>query len=614
MIREKSLAVYKNRPALVIGIGEKITITLPDGEELRVREKDIEAIHAGPCSLSDLKDPPDGDSHSAWELLQSNPDDVTLKELAELVYGEYTVSTAWASYQLLKDGLYFSGDIKAIKAKTPEEVLSEEQKRTGKRQDKEEREEFLQRFKNKDLKLPDDARFLQDVEALAYGKSEKSRTVKDLGKTETPEEAHKLLLDAGLWTPFVNPYPARFGVSTLSPKLPLNPPPKDEERVDLTHLKSFAIDNAWSKDPDDAVSVENSCVWVHIADPASVVTPESPADIEARGRGATLYLPEGAVLMLPEESLPFFALGLEKVSPAISFKIPLNGDFSIDKDKVEILRSIVSVTRLTYEGATSLTEDESNPIPELKRLYEIAMGIMKRRMNAGAVSIEMPETHITVSDNHVSVEQIKSYSSSDMVREFMLLAGSAAAHWALKNRIPFPYISQEVAELPSEILSGMAGYYQIRRCMRARTLSVKPGVHWGLGLDIYSQVTSPLRRYTDLLAHQQIRAFLKNEAPLTEEELLLRLGAGEASALTVTQAERASKAHWTAVYLSDKKGETWDAVYLEKKGARSLVIIPDLALETQVALKKDAEPNETVKLTLSSVKIPSAESVFIASQ
>jgi len=605
-ICEKSLVVYKNRPALVIETGEKITISILGGEKLKVRAKDIDFLHSGPCNLLDLeKNILHGDTQSAWELLGDNQ--TTLEELAELIYGKYSAQSAWQTYQTLKDGLYFSGEINEIKGKTNDEVKQEKQKRTEKLQGQEERTEFLKRFKEKKLNFPEDARFLQDVEALAYGKTDKSKTLKDLGKAETPEAAHKLLLEIGFWTYDVNPHPIRFDLPLFSAKTPIHRPPKDEERLDLTHLNSFAIDNMWSTDPDDAISIDGDNIWVHIADIAAVVKPESPADIEARLRGATLYLPEGAFRMISETALPLFALGLETISPALSFRIRLNNDFSIAE--TEIFLSQIRVTRLTYHNADNLIEDNSS---ELKKLYKISRGIIERRFEGGAISIEFPEAHITVSEGKVSIEQMPSYKSMAIVREFMLLAGEGVAKWALERRLSFPFISQEAGDLPNEVSGGLAGYYQVRRCMRPRLLSTKPGIHWGLGLDVYSQVTSPLRRYIDLLAHQQIRAFLKNETPLNEEEVLLRLNAGDVGASVISQAERASRAHWTAVYLKDKIESTWMAIVLEKKGARSVVIIPDLGLETQVALKKDAEPNETVTLMLSSVKIPTLEFIFVA--
>jgi hypothetical protein len=75
-------------------------------------------------------------------------------------------------------------------------------------------------------------------------------------------------------------------------------------------MESWAIDNAWSKDPDDAIGWDGRSAWVHVADPASAILPDSAADKEALGRGSTLYLPELTAPMLPEEALERFGLGL----------------------------------------------------------------------------------------------------------------------------------------------------------------------------------------------------------------------------------------------------------------------------------------------------------------
>jgi exoribonuclease-2 len=208
-----------------------------------------------------------------------------------------------------------------------------------------------------------------------------------------------------------------------------------------------------------------------------------------------------------------------------------------------------------------------------------------------------------------------------MVRECMLLAGEGAALWAGRHLAggAFPYIGQEPGDFPRELPEGLAGSWQLRRCMRPRTLSVRALPHRGLGLDAYAQVTSPLRRYTDLLAHMQIRAVLGGRKPMTEEELTLRLGTGEAGARAAAQAERASRIHWTAVYLSDKKDSVWEAVALERKDPRRsgslwTLLIPALGLDTQVALGDDVKPNDTVKLRLKSVRIHRGEVIFAAEE
>ncbi|MDR2662009.1 MAG: RNB domain-containing ribonuclease [Treponema sp.] len=704
MIPLNSLAVYKGRPAVVTETGEKITITAgkpedPDKagtsgkaetinktETLRVREKDIEVLHPGPLrSLADLSAGTSAeaagtgsgmaeDVRGAWELIESGGVPVPLHELAELAYGSFTPRTAWAAWLLLTEGLYFTGTIAAVTARSAAELEAAEEKRRGRLRESRDREAFLDRLKQAlrkgGLDPALDGHFLQDVEALAFGQTAKSRTMKELGRAETPQEAHRLLLECGYWDRGMNPHPRRVGVLPGTSQVALPPIGTVEKadetlpRRDLTFLPAFAIDSPWSVDPDDAVSLETEgdlrVLYVHIADPASAIEPDSPADREARSRGATLYLPEGAWHMLPEEALSRFALGLSPVSSALTFKLTLDKDGLIQDTLV--FPSRVRVTRLSYEEADRLaeesaagesrgdvtdgdvTEDRGKSVPAgtiLRGLFSLAGANLERRLNAGAVNIELPEVHLAVQDHaggsgppRVTIEPVRAYKSAAMIRECMLLAGEGAAGWASRRQLPFPYIVQETGDLPAKPLPGLAGSCQLRRCMRPRSVSARPGCHWALGLEGYTQVTSPLRRYTDLLAHEQIRAYLRKEAgadgqPLDEEELLFRLAAGDAAAQAVTQAERFSKAHWLAVYLEDRlaadknspppqdaprgertgEGPVWDAVVIDKRGNGSGIIIPELALETQIGFA--GSPNDTIRVRLKSVRIPEAEVIFV---
>ena len=661
MIGSKSLVIYRNRPALVTGNeGDRINISLSGGaaaqqNTVKVREKDVEVIYPFPCEMKDLDESlPAADVREAWELLADNADhDVTLKELAELIYGKYKPRTACAAWEVLREGLYFTGDIHSLRARSRELVEDEEKKRDEKQRETTDRSAFLEKLKalpsSRDFTksvmrnvspAEADRRFLQDVEALALGKTDKSRTMKDLGKNETPEEAHRLLLVSGAWSVWINPHPPRFGLSTESAKSAF-PPPSEEKRIDLTDLNAYAIDSPWSDDPDDAVSLETEggekhSIWVHVADPAASVFPGSPADVEARGRGSTLYLPEGASRMLCPRSMQPFVLGntIEPggasptggTSPALSFKVSLNPDLTIQD--TEIVPSLVRVTRLTYSRADELIGDAGNADGKiLAILAALADRNVERRLDTGAVVIDIPEAHIHVvlgedeKQNRINVEPIAQYRSAGLVRECMILAGEGTARWALQRRLAFPFISQEAGELPDKRLSGLAGAWQLRRCMRPRVLSAKPGVHWGLGLDEYTQVTSPLRRYTDLLCHQQIRAWLKkaegpfqesgSAGPLSEEDVLYRVSAAEAASAAAVKAERASRVHWLSVYLLDKKDTVWDAIVLDKKGNKGIVIIPALGYETQVSLNGNTEPNDQVKLKLSSVRPSEGEISFM---
>jgi len=623
MITCGALVIYKNKPAIVKDQADgKFSISLRNGEQVKVRDKDIEVIHTGPVnnfSEIDRGTPAPSTVREAWELLSGEGASLSLKDLASFICNEYTPSSAYAAYCAIKDGLYFCGTIDSIIPRSKDEVISEESKRAAVRLESGERTQFLDRLKaciknpaNNKL-LPEDARYLQDVEALALGKSTKSRTMRDLNLSETPEDAHLLLLKTGFWTGMVNPHPSRFGVSLSSASICPDPHP-EEPRRDLCSLASFAIDSPWSNDPDDAVSIETeddkNFLYVHVADPAASISFDSPAEKEARDRGVTLYLPEGAFRMLATDVIPIFALGFSEKSFALTFKITVdkNGEVS----DTEIFPSVVKVRRMTYEEADRVMDTDQADAAALRALFSLSQKIYNRRAAYGAVNIELPDVHITFENEKINVMPLIDYRSSFLVKECMIAAGEGAGNWAVEKGLPFPYVSQEV-EIQGKVLGGFAGSMQLRKCMRPRTLSVKPGRHQGLGLDTYTQVTSPLRRYTDLLAHIQIRAFLRGNKMLSSDDVSARLGFNEAATTAAIQAERASENHWKIVYLSDKKDSLWDAVAIENRGSRWAVIIPQLALEAQVSLQRDVSPNDKVKLILKSANIARGEAVFTQS-
>jgi exoribonuclease-2 len=137
-----------------------------------------------------------------------------------------------------------------------------------------------------------------------------------------------------------------------------------------------------------------------------------------------------------------------------------------------------------------------------------------------------------------------------------------------------------------------------------------PGPHAGLGLDQYVQATSPLRRYLDLVVHQQLRAFLRGEPILDEQAVMERVGAAYAISGDVRYAERLSNAHWTAVYLLRHPNWTGKGIVVDRRGKRDLVLLPALGSETSI-YKKGATPLDTaVEVELKGVDLPLREAHF----
>ncbi|ULQ59690.1 RNB domain-containing ribonuclease [Brucepastera parasyntrophica] len=198
-----------------------------------------------------------------------------------------------------------------------------------------------------------------------------------------------------------------------------------------------------------------------------------------------------------------------------------------------------------------------------------------------------------------------------MVREMMLLAGEAAARFAFKNAIPFQYVSQDSPDLPKEIPEGLAGEYRKRRAMKARKVSTIPADHAGLGLGMYSQVTSPLRRYGDLVAHQQLHRFLKGEALMKGDQVLERIAEGDLSARESALAERESNLHWILVFLYLHPEWTGEAVLVEKNNANGTILIPELAMEGKIVLTGQDELNSRFRVRAANIDIPAQTVDFV---
>ncbi|CAN5477776.1 RNB domain-containing ribonuclease [soil metagenome] len=602
-LRADSFVLYKNRPARVTSVSDKkIDIQTDTGETLSLRPKDVTLLHPGPLrNLHDLK-PPKGEITSAWELLTGTT--TTLPELAELAYDAYTPSTAWGVWQLVTEGLYFSGAPDALVAHTPEMVAAIRAQREAKANEERAWQAFLTRIQAGQFS-PEDERYLGDVVALALAQREQSRVLRTLGREQTPQNAHALLLATGYWTPLVNPYPQRMGITTTQPDAALSPLP-EETRRDLTHLTALAIDDEGSKDPDDAISWDNGRLWVHIADVAALVPPASPADEEARARGANLYVPEGTIHMLPAAATAALGLGLNDVSPALSFGLEFNAVG--ESGALEITPSWVRVTRLSYAEADARIEE--SPFQDLYRLAQAATA--RRRAN-GAVELELPEVKILVEDNQVVIRPLPPLRSRALVREAMLMTGEAVARYALAQNIAVPFSVQEIAEdAQGVIATSLSEMFALRRRFRPGQSKTTPAPHAGLGLELYVQVTSPLRRYTDLLIHQQLRTHLRGETPLDLQTVMERVAVASDNMRLIRQTERISNTHWKMVYLLQHPNWHGEGIVIDKSGSRSLVLIPELDLETDIYGRSELALDSVVKLAVSEVNLATLEARFRA--
>ena len=259
---------------------------------------------------------------------------------------------------------------------------------------------------------------------------------------------------------------------------------------------------------------------------------------------------------------------------------------------------MVNVERLTYKKA-SLLKDSN----ELNALFRISQRNRERRLRKGAVEINLPEVSIILKEGRVSIEQCEQNEAQAMVKEMMLLAGEGAAKFAFENSIPFQFVSQEEPEIPKNIPQGLAGEYRLRRSMRPRQVSVNPSAHHGLGLGMYAQVTSPLRRYGDLVSHQQLSLFLENRKTMDKETLFDKIAQGDIAASECIKAERESCFHWKLVYLLQNPQWQGEAVIVETGIPKAKILIPELAMESQINIPGNLQLNDRIKVKAENIEL-----------
>ena len=634
---KNSIVLYKSTVAVVVDRdGDKYQIRFctqpatPTGKkavygEQKVREKDVVLLHEGPVSsLEKVLDNGSKDFkaqiNDAYELLQSDESTATapieINELADYALGNFDADVAWGFYCNLTAGVQFAVNQDELKngkiifvPRSLEEINSINQKNYEKEHEAEIRAAFINRVKTNSLDLPADAKFMGEVEAFAMCKTEKSKVMQEAGITQTIEKAHKLLIDTGIWDFTKNPYPTRFGFSFDSAREQLGAM-KEEEREEVPCV-CYAIDAPNAADPDDAVGFDGTYFWVCIADPASTVEPDSSIDMAARARGTTLYIPEGASRMLCESCLEDYALGLSekatgKKSSALAFRLKMTDDSQIEECEIKKVR--VEVKMISYAEA-----EEQKESPELKPMFELARKNLLRRQNNNAVTIQMPEVKIKVDKETkiVSIVTEEKYESNDMIQEMMLLAGEGAARFAFSHNIPFPFVSQEAPEFPESVPEGWAGQFARVKCMRKRSVGITPAPHAGLGLSFYSQVTSPLRRYGDLVSHQQLRAYINGKKLLGKDEMLERIAAGDAASLAARKASRLSDTHWKLVYLLQNPEKTYKGYCIDHIGKDARYLIPELDMQTVIGGAGEDPLNYEAELKAERVDIPTQDVRFI---
>jgi ribonuclease R len=385
-------------------------------------------------------------------------------------------------------------------------------------------------------------------------------------------------------------------------------------RTDFRDRVTVTIDGEDARDFDDAITIErlpNGHFWlgVHIADVAHYVREDGALDNDAYERGTSVYFPERAVHMFPEE----LATGLCSLRPAVDRLVQsclMEVNKKGDVVRYEIHDGVInSNERMTYTAVNAILTDHDAEtlvryrplVPMFELMRDLFQVLNDRRHRRGSVDFDLPEAKIVL-DEEGLVEDIVAHERNiahRIIEEFMLLANETVAHHLESRNMPTLYRIHEppdplkvlefdefVTSLGHSLGAAAGGtvtpslfqrlvekirgtpeerpiaFLMLRTMQKARYDAMNVG-HFGLAAPTYTHFTSPIRRYPDLVVHRVLRE-LRHTHVADERREELEEDLPEVGRHTSEMEVRAAEAEreivqWKKVrFMSDKVGDTFE--------------------------------------------------------
>lgn len=368
--------------------------------------------------------------------------------------------------------------------------------------------------------------------------------------------------------------------------------PDASSDLPIAPVEAFSLDEIGTTEIDDAFSVtkldsRRLRIGIHIAAPALGIAPGSPLDTIARERLSTAYMPGRKFTMLPDDVVGRFSLDHGAAQPAVSlyFDVGEDGLPGACQSRVERVKIVANLRHAQYDVLNEAFEaDKTVGLPyeeELRHLWRTAKALegQRGRPSTGAAIVDYT---FFVEDDRVRIVPRRRGSPLDkLVSELMILVNSS---WG---------------ELLAE--RDVAGIYRVQSTGKVR-LSVHPEPHEGLGVRSYAWMSSPLRRYVDLVNQWQLVAALQGRrAPFgrTSEALLAALRAFEITYAGYDEHQRAMETYWSLRWLVQEGAQELDATVIRE----NLVRAEGLPLVFRVPSLPEAAPNARVRLAVRSIDL-----------
>jgi exoribonuclease-2 len=364
---------------------------------------------------------------------------------------------------------------------------------------------------------------------------------------------------------------------------------------DLTNLKTYIIDSNDPHEVDDAFSLEIKKgniknLWIHISNPCKLFLHGSNIDLEARRRNNSLYLTDQYIPMLPKDIIEKANLAQNKISETISAVIEFNDDGSINN--YEIIEALIKPKyQLTYEDANEILELEPKEEYELIEIKNLLEKSIKFRKKQGAIIFESNNSKIKLYNDKVVINKLEKTISEKIVAESMILMGYVSSLFINKYNLAAAFRIQKINCNPSEILNrykdSQIKYIILKQYMGKSYITSKPGNHESLGLKMYVQCTSPLRRYLDLIIQRQIYNKINNYDILSINSVSEIIDYSKNRQIENNNIFKNDKLKYLILFFKNENKSFYKIIFVKwinHKRNIALVYFPDYSLELLITL------------------------------
>lgn len=385
---------------------------------------------------------------------------------------------------------------------------------------------------------------------------------------------------------------------------------RHDDRLDCRQMPTCTIDDAATKDRDDAISCQrepdgNYTVGIHITDVAALLPPTSVTYRAAKERATSIYLPEGTIPMLPKLlSEQAGSLNPDAERNALSVLLTVSPDGKVLASKVA-RTIIVSRAKFSYDevdlALTQAILPEAMQPFNLHTLAAVAAAHEQERLKRGASTFHRPDVNVRVAaTGEISIVPYDERSPGRaLIAELMVITNGALAAFASKNKLPIAFRGQAALEAAEEDKDSMFPV------VAPSVTRATPSPHTSLGMPSYTQATSPLRRFLDLLTQQQLSHFLTTGKTLySEPQIAAAIEAVEPPLSKAQLLQRESKRYWLLVALQQRLGiggET-TATVLRSNLRFPLVELDELYIGFGVRSKIPLQPHNRVRIKITSIE------------